>query len=50
MAKKIKPSTIRTAKKVNKKDTTGGRGGRGGKKVIKKNDGGGKGAGTGAGS
>lgn len=31
MAKKIKPSTIRTAKKVNKKDTTGGRGGRGGR-------------------
>lgn len=49
MAKKIKPSTIRTAKKVNKKDTTGGKG-RGGKKVIKKNDGGGKGKGTGAGS
>lgn len=43
MAKKIKPSTIRTAKpvakKVNKKDTTdkGGKGGRGGR-------GGGKGA------
>lgn len=42
MAKKIKPSTIRTAKKVNKKDTTGGkggRGGRGGKKVDAKGTG-----------
>jgi hypothetical protein len=43
MAKKIKPSTIRTAKpvskKVNKKTTTVGKGGKGG-----------KGAGAGAGS
>lgn len=47
MAKKVKPATtIRTAKKVNKKDTRGG--GKGGKKVIKKNDGGGKGTGAGS--